>query len=136
MSRSTFVSIAALFSLVNAVPGLIAPAAVASLYGVTIDAQTALTAQLLAGSYIGYAAMNWMTRASGDAAVRRGVSIANLVAWAISTPIWIYAAATVTTNALGWLGAASGIVFTIGWAYFVFADSRTEGRAVTATAPR
>jgi hypothetical protein len=52
MSRSTFASIAAVVSLVNGVPGLIAPAAVASLYGVTADAQTALAGQLLAGSYI------------------------------------------------------------------------------------
>lgn len=135
MSRRTYVSIAALYSLVNAIPGLIAPAAVASLYGVTVDAHTALAGQLLAGSYIGYGVLNWATRECDDTAVRLGIDAGNLIAWAISAVIWIYAASSGLTNAAGWFGAGSAVAFTIGWAYFAIADRATSSRVVTA-APR
>jgi hypothetical protein len=135
MSRRTFVSIAALFSLVNAVPGLIAPAAVASLYGVTVDSHTALAGQLLAGSYIGYGVLNWVTRGCTDVAACRGLDAGNLVAWAISAVIWIYAASGGLTNAVGWVGAGIAVAFTFGWAYFMFADRAVASRVVTA-APR
>src|SRR5207247_10956701 len=44
MSRRVFASIAAVVSVVNGIPGLIAPAAVASFYGVTLDSQSILAA--------------------------------------------------------------------------------------------
>jgi hypothetical protein len=133
VSRRTFVSIAALVSLVNAIPGLIAPAAVASLYGATVDRQSALLGQLLATSYIGYAVINWTTRGATDVVVRRGINIANFVGWAISAVIWIYAASTGMTNAAGWFGAALTLTFTFGWAYFTYADRPISSRVVTAT---
>jgi hypothetical protein len=131
MGRKTFVSIAALVSLVNAIPGLIAPEAMASLYGATVDRQSALVGQLLASSYIGYAVINWTTRGSADVAVRKGIDVANFLAWAISAVIWIYAASTGITNAAGWFGAGLTVVFTLGWAYFVFADRAIATRIVT-----
>ncbi len=133
MSRRTFASIAALFSLVNAVPGLIAPAAVASLYGVTVDPQSALVAQMLAASYIGYALINWTTRACTDVALCRGLDAGNLVAWAVSAVIWIYAASIGMINSVGGVGAGFAVVFTLGWAYFVFADRPTASRVIAAT---
>ena len=133
MNRRIFVSIAAAFGLVNAVPGLIAPAAVASLYGVTVDSQSALIAQMLAASYIGYAIINWVTRDPTEIAVRRGIDAGNLVAWGASAAIWIYAASTGMTNAVSWVGAAFTVLFTIGWAYFMFADRAIGSRIVTAT---
>jgi hypothetical protein len=135
MSRRTFASIAAIFGLGNAVPGLIAPAAVASLYGVTVDSQSALVAQMLAASYIGYAVMNWATRECTEIAVRRGIDVGNLLAWGASAVIWIYAASSGMTNAVSWVGAAFTVVFTLGWAYFVIADRAIASRVLTA-APR
>lgn len=136
MSRRTFASIAAVVSLANAIPGLIAPEAVASLYGAAVDRQSALLGQLLASSYIGYAVVNWTTRDSTDVAVRQGLNAANLVAWAISAVIWIYAASSGLTNASGWFGVGLTIVFTLGWAYFTLADRRIGTRVVTAAGPR
>ncbi|MEK6207940.1 MAG: hypothetical protein AABM32_09890 [Chloroflexota bacterium] len=132
MRRRTFVSIAALVSLVNAIPGLIAPVAVASLYGATVDRQSAVLGQLLASSYIGYAVINWTTRGTTDVTVRRGIDIANFLGWAISAVIWIYAASTGMTNAVGWVGAGFTVLFALGWAYFVFVDRAIESRTVTA----
>lgn len=136
MSRRTFASIAAVVSLANAIPGLIAPEAVASLYGAAVDRQSALLGQLLASSYIGYAVVNWTTRDSTDVAVRQGLNAANLVAWAISAVIWIYAASSGLTNASGWFGVGLTIVFTLGWAYFTLADRRIGTHVVTAAGPR
>ena len=133
MSRRTFVSIAALVSLANAIPGLIAPVAVASLYGATVDRQSALLGQLLASSYVGYAVINWTTRGVTDVTLRRGIDIANFLGWAISAVIWIYAASTGMTNAAGWFGAGLTIAFTLGWAYFMFADRPITSRVVAAT---
>lgn len=135
MDRRTFVSVAAAFGLANAVPGLVAPAAVASLYGLSMDPQSALVAQMLAASYIGYAVINWATRECTEIAVLRGIDAANLVAWGASAVIWIYAAASGMTTAVSWVGAGFTVAFTVGWAYFVFADRRIATHVVTA-APR
>jgi hypothetical protein len=135
MSRRLFASIATVVSLVNGVPGLIAPAAVASFYGVTLDSQSVLAAQLLAGSYIGYAVINWTTRGCTDLALCRGLDAGNFIAWALGSVFWIYAASTGMTNAVGWFGAGLAVVFTLGWAYFVFVDRAVEPRVVS-VAPR
>lgn len=133
MSRRTFVSIAALFSLVNAIPGLIAPAAVASLYGVTVDSHTALAGQLLAASYIAIGIINWAMRGCTDATLRQGIDAGNLVGWGISGVIWIYAASSGMTNGVGWLAAGLTIVFALGWGYFTIADRAIGSRVVTAS---
>jgi hypothetical protein len=132
MNRRTFASIAAIFGLANAVPGLMAPAAVASLYGVTLNSQSALVAQMLAASYLGYAIVNWTAREVTEIAVRRGIDAGNVVAWGASAAIWIYAASSGMTNAVSWVGAGFTVVFTLGWAYFVFADRRSGTHVVTA----
>ncbi len=106
MSRRTFASIAAFVSVVNAIPGLIAPAAVAS------------------------------PRGFSDPAVLRGLDVGNLVAWAVSAVVWTYAVSSGLASASAWFGVGLMVLFTVGWAYFVFADSRTGSRAITATAPR
>ena len=131
MSRRLFASIAAVVSLVNGVPGLIAPAAVAAFYGVTLDSQSVLAAHLLAGSYIGYAVINWTTRGCTDVALCRGLDAGNFIAWALGGVVWIYAASTGMTNAVGWIGAGLTVVFALGWAYFVFADRAIGTRVVT-----
>jgi hypothetical protein len=130
MSRRAFASIAAVVSLINGVPGLIAPAAVASFYGVTLDPQGVLAAQLLAGSYIG-----WTTRGCTDVALCRGLDAGNFIGWALGAVIWVYAASTGMTNAVGWVGAGLTVVFALGWAYFGFVDRAVGSRIVTA-APR
>ena len=135
MNRTTFASIAAVVSLVNGIAGLIAPVALASLYGVTADSQTALAGQLLAGSYIGYGVINWTTRGCTDAALCRGIDAGNLVAWAVGAVIWIYAASTGMSNTVGWFGAGLAVMFTLGWAYFLMAD-RTVAPRVVRAAPR
>lgn len=135
MSRRTFASIAALVSLINGVPGLIAPTVIASFYGVTLDPQSALAAQLLGGSYIGYAVINWTTRDCTDVSIRRGLDAGNFVAWAFGAVIWTYGVSIGMTNAVGWLGAGLTVLFTLGWAYFLVAD-QISTTIVTAAEPR
>jgi hypothetical protein len=136
MTRSTFASLAALVSFVNAIPGLVAPDALASLYGATLDRSGTLLAQLLASSYLGYAIINWTTRSSTDPTVRRGLGIGNLVAWAISGVIWALIATSGLANAVGWVGVGLSIAFVLGWAYFTFADREAKAAAAPVTAPR
>ena len=135
MSRKAFASIAAVVSLINGVPGLIAPGVMASFYGVTLDSQSALAAQLLGGSYIGYAVINWTTRGCTDVSIRRGLDAGNFVAWALGAAIWIYAVSIGITNAVGWFGAGLTVVFTLGWGYFAILDRAIEPRVVS-VAPR
>ena len=132
MSRRAFASIAAVVSLINGVLGLIAPAAVASFYGVTLDPQGVLAAQLLAGSYIGYAVITWTTRGCTDVALCRGLDAGNFIGWALGAVIWVYAASTGMTNAIGWIGAGLTVVFALGWASFVFVDRAIGSRTVPA----
>jgi hypothetical protein len=136
MSHRTFASIAALLSLVNAVPVFVAPDTIASVYGATLDRQSLLLAQMLAASYLGYAVINWTTRGGSDVGSRRGIAAGNFVAWAIGTVIWTYAASTGLTNAVGWIVVGLTIIFALGWAYFSFADHGVESRATIAGATR
>ncbi|TMG48489.1 MAG: hypothetical protein E6H91_06435 [Chloroflexi bacterium] len=136
MSRSTFAAIAALVSLVNAIPAFVVPDALASLYGVILDRQTLLLGQTLAASYLGYAVINWMTRDGSELSSRRGIAAGNLVAWAIGGVLWTYAASTGLTNAVGWIVVGLSVVFSLGWAYFTFADRGIEGRTTIASATR
>lgn len=136
MSRKTFISIAALVSLANALPALIAPDAVAALYGVTVDRLSLLTGQLLAGSYIGYAIINWTMRATTDISLRRGLGLGNLTAWSIGAVIWTYGAWSGMTNMAGWFAAALTVTFALGWAYFTFIEHAPESVALPAAASR
>jgi hypothetical protein len=136
MSRRTFASIAAVVSLANAIPVLIAPEALASLYGAALDRLGAVVAQLLAGSYISFALVNWTTRDTTDLAVRQGINTGNFLGWAISAVLWIYAASSGLMNAFGWFGVALTVIFTVGWAYFVLVDRRSGANVVTAAEPR
>jgi hypothetical protein len=106
----------------------------ASFYGLTLDSQTVLVAQLLAASYIGYAVINWTTRGCTDVGLCRGLDAGNFVAWALSAVVWIYAVSTGMTNTLGWFGAGVHVLFTLSWAYFLVAD-RSIGSRVVAAAP-
>jgi len=136
MSRSTFASIAALVSVVNAVPVFVVPDAVASLYGMTLDRQTLLLGQMLASSYLGYAVINWTTRDGSELRSHCGIAAGNLAAWAIGGVLWTYAAASGLTNAVGWIVVGLSVVFTFGWAYFTFADRGIESRTTVASATR
>lgn len=64
-----------------------------------------------------------------------GLDAGNFVAWALGAVVWIYAASTGMTNAVGWFGAGMTVVYTLGWAYFLFAD-RAIGSRVVADARR
>ena len=134
MSRRVFASVMAALSLANGVPALIAPAPLASFYGVTLDPHGALAAQLVAASYIGYAVINWTTRGCTDVGLCRGPDAGNFVAWALGAVAWIYAGSTGMTNALGLFAAGITVLFTLGWAYFLVAD-RSIGPRVVAAAP-
>jgi hypothetical protein len=134
MSRRVFASVMAVLSLANGVPALIAPAPLASFYGVTLDSYGVLVTQLLVASYIGYAVINWSTRACTDVGLCRGLDAGNFVAWGLSAVVWIYAVSTGMTNALGWFGAGLHVLFTLSWAYFLVAD-RSIGSRVVAAAP-
>jgi hypothetical protein len=63
----------------------------------------------------------------------RGLDAGNFIGWVLGAVIWVYAASTGMTNAVGWVGAGLTVVFTLGWAYFVLADGRVEPRVVPAT---
>lgn len=136
MSRKTFISIAALVSLVNALPALVAPDAVASLYGVTVDRQAVFLGQLLAGSYLGYAIINWTTRATTAVALRRGLGLGNLAAWSIGAVIWTYGAASGVTNVVGWFATGLTVLFALGWAYFTLTADASDSVSQPAVAQR
>src|ERR1700716_1496685 len=135
MSRRVFASVMAAVSLANGVPPLIAPAPMASFYGLTLDSYGVLVTQLLVASYIGYAVINWTTRGCTDVGLCRGLDAGNFIAWALSAVIWLYGASTGMTNALGWVGVGLTVVFTLGWAYFMVVDRAREPRVV-GVAPR
>ena len=125
MDRRTFMTIAAAVSVVTGVAGLLAPAQLASVFGVKLDDVGLSQARLLGAAYLGYGITTWLGRETRDSAALRAVTLGNFVAWSLGLIVGVVGIATGLGTAQTWLLVLLQVVFTAGWGYFAFAD-RTE----------
>ena len=98
-----------------------APAALLARYGLTLDAQFAVVAQLFGAALIGYAILTWSVRNAGESEARRAIVLALFVSDAIAFVLALIAQLRGLVNSLGWSTVAIYLLLGIGFAYFLFA---------------
>ena len=118
MKFKTLMAIKALLSVMVGVPVLVAPKFFFGLMGVTVTAEGILPVWQYGASVIGNALLTWYGRYAKESKGRRAI-IKGMVAYnGIGFIVVLIATLTGVTNALGWLGAAVYLFFTLGFGYF------------------
>jgi hypothetical protein len=125
MNRRTFMSIAAVEAAVIGLAGLLAPAQLAAVFGVTLDERGLAQARLLASAYLGYVPILWLARDVRDATVQRAIALGSLLSWALGLVVSVAGIAAGLGTTQTWFLVALQVVFTAAWGYFAFVD-RTE----------
>ncbi len=125
MDRQGFMTIAAGVSIVSGAAALLAPAAMSSVFGVTLDDLGASLTRLLGASYLGYAAIAWFARDVTDHAAARAIALGGVASWAISAVVTVTGIVSGLAGAQAWLLVAVEAAFAAAWGYFSFVD-RTE----------
>lgn len=115
MNRTRFISLSAAVSLAYGAAALVAPAALTGAYGVALDRSGLFLVQFLGASYIGYAIIDWLTRASSDSVARRGVALGNAVAWTLGIVVSGAGMLSGLAAPLGWSVVALAVLFAAGW---------------------
>ncbi len=90
--------IAAAVGGVFSLAGLIDPAGLAVLYGVSADALLLATGRPLLASYLGFAILNWLARDVRDPAARRAIAIANFASWGLSLAVMLVVGPSVVST--------------------------------------
>ena len=115
MSYRVVATTSAVVSVVFGLPMLAFPDAIGAFYGVHADTTALFAGRMLAGSYLGYAIVNFLSRDSAEAATRRAVAAGNAFAWAAGLAVSAYAQVQGLANGVGWTTVALQIVFIAAW---------------------
>jgi uncharacterized membrane protein len=120
--------IAAAAGAIAGVAGLLAPAEVASTFGVVLDAVGRSQTRLLGAGYIGYAVIVWLSRDVRDVAAQRAIAVGNVVSWALSLIVGVAGVVAGLAGTQFWALLVLELGFTAAWGYFAFID-QAEVRA-------
>jgi hypothetical protein len=116
MTYRTVATASAIVSAFYGLAALIAPEALATLYGMTLDAVARYAARLLGGSYLGYAILNFLTKDTADPLTRRALSAANAFGWAVSCVVTVFGQMQGLAN-LGWATVVLQLAFAAAWGW-------------------
>jgi hypothetical protein len=126
MSYRTVATASAIASVLYGLAALLAPNALASLFGTAIDTVAAYEGRLLGAAYIGYALVYFLTRGSADPVTRRAIAAANAVAWGVSFVVLALGQREGLSNTIGWTSVILAAAFTVAWAW-TYAAERGRG---------
>ena len=122
MGRQGFFTIAAGISLVTGAAALLVPAAMASVFGVTLDEVGASQTRLLGSAYLGYALVVWFARDVRDITAQRAIALGNCVSWTLSTGVIAVAIVAGHAGPQAWSLVVVGATFAAAWGYFSFVE--------------
>ena len=122
MTWQAFMTIATAVSVVTGVGGLLAPAQLASVFGVALDDVGLSQARLLGAAYIGYGVITWFGRETRDNAALRAITLGNLVGWSLGLIVGVVAIVSGLGTAQTWLLFALQVAFAAAWGYFAVAE--------------
>ena len=121
-------SINGVISIAYGLVGLVAPAALASVYGVEITDREGLVLRSLSASYLGLGMLCWVARGLGDGAARRAIAIGALASWGLSLPVAVVGQLAGLFNTLGWSVVGLQLAFVVGWAWALRETARSTSR--------
>jgi hypothetical protein len=122
MDRRTFMTIAAVVSVGSGLAGLLAPAQLAAVFGVTFDEAALSQARLLGAAYLGYAAIVWFGRDVRDSGAQRAIALGNFVSWTLGLVVTVVGIAAGLGSTQTWLLVALEVPFAAAWGYLTFVD--------------
>ncbi len=121
-------SINGVVSVAYGLVGLVAPAALGSMYGVEITGRELLLLRLLSASYLGLGVLCWVARGLSDGAARRSIATGVLAAWGLSLPVAFAGQLAGLANTLGWSAVGLQLAFVLGWAWALREAARSTSR--------
>ncbi|RPJ47531.1 MAG: hypothetical protein EHM21_08130 [Chloroflexi bacterium] len=127
MSIRTFLSIAAVVAFIFGLGFVLFPAALTSLYGVSLDPVGIFIAQLEGASLLALGIINWTSR---DARDPSGILLGNFVANAVGFIVSLFAQLNQVggINPLGWTTVVLYLFLAVGFGYFRFIAQGTLSR--------
>ena len=120
MKLATFLVIKAIVSLAFGIPLALAPAPLASFYGVTLDPAGTFMARFWGACAIGIGLVCWFARSAADSELRRGVLLSFFIADTIGFIVALLGQLSGLANALGWSEVAIWLLLALGLGYFRF----------------
>ncbi len=120
MRLRALLMIAAVIATVFGVAFVVAPGALLSIYGVTLDKAGTLVAQLLGASLIGLAVLDWFARNVTDPEAQRAVALANLVSDGVGFVVILIGQLAGVANSLNWSTVVIYLLLALGFGYVQF----------------
>jgi hypothetical protein len=122
MKLSNFLVVKAIISLAFGIAFVLIPAAVMSLYGITLDSTGVFMARFIGACLIGIGLICWFDR-SADHEALQGITLALFVGDTVGFIIALLGQLSGLMNALGWVIVAIWLLLALGLGYFRFLKS-------------
>jgi len=119
MKLSNFLVVKAVISLAFGIAFALVPAAVMSLYGVTLDLGGAYMARFLGACLIGIGLICWLDR-NADPQVLQGITLALCIGDTVGFIVALLGQLSGLANALGWVNVVIWLLLALGLGYFRF----------------
>jgi hypothetical protein len=119
MKLSNFLVVKAVISLAFGIAFALVPAAVMSLYGVTLDLGGAFMARFLGACLIGIGLICWLDR-NADPQVLQGITLALCIGDTVGFIVALLGQLSGLANALGWVNVIIWFLLALGLGYFRF----------------
>ena len=119
MKLSNFLVVKAVISLAFGIAFALVPAAVMSLYGITLDLGGAFMARFLGACLIGIGLICWLDR-NADPQVLQGITLALCIGDTVGFIVALLGQLSGLANALGWVNVVIWLLLALGLGYFRF----------------
>ena len=119
MKLSNFLVVKAVISLAFGIAFALVPAAVMSLYGVTLDLGGAFMARFLGACLVGIGLICWLDR-NADPQVLQGITLALCIGDTVGFIVALLGQLSGLANALGWVNVVIWLLLALGLGYFRF----------------
>ena len=115
----------AIATIIFGIGSVLAPQALISLLGATLNPAGVLMMQYGGAWLIGIGLLAWFARNAADSEARRAIVLAFLICYSIAFIVALLAQLADVLNALGWGTVALNLVLALGYGYFQFAKLDT-----------
>ncbi len=105
---------------------ILVPATVYDLYGIDIDDFLRYTSQLFGATLLGIAVISWLARSLSDVRARKAILTGFFVGEGLSAILAIIGQFRDSAVAMGWINVVIYVIFTLGFAYFLFVNPEPE----------
>jgi hypothetical protein len=119
MKLNNFLAVKAVISLIFGIAFATAPAALMSMYAVTLSVDGAFMARLLGACLVGIGLICWLNR-SADPKVLQGITFSLFFADTIGFIVALLWQSSGSINAFGWVNVIVWLLLALGLGYFRF----------------